>query len=107
MINCLFCKIINKDIPATIVYEDEEILAFHDIHPVAPVHILLIPKRHIINTLELQENDKILMGHMMFIANKIALQMNLSAGYKMQINTGKSGGQEVFHLHLHVFGKPE
>jgi histidine triad (HIT) family protein len=107
MIDCIFCKIINNDLPASKVYEDEIILAFYDIKPSAPIHILIIPKKHITNTFELTDQDKELVGHMLVKANEIAIKLGLTHGYKLQINTGKAGGQEVYHLHLHLLGKLE
>ena len=103
MANCLFCKIIDKSIPATIIYEDNEILAFYDIAPKADVHFLLIPKLHIESMLDLNQSHHILMGQMMLKANELAVRLGLE-GYKVQINTGVKGGQEVFHLHMHVLG---
>jgi histidine triad (HIT) family protein len=105
MIDCIFCKIAINEIPSKKIYEDEKILAFYDINPSAPVHVLIIPKQHITNTFELTDKDKDLAGHMLVKANEIALKLGLKQGYKLQINTGKSGGQEVYHLHLHLLGK--
>lgn len=102
--NCVFCKLIAKSIPAKIVFEDADILAFHDINPKADVHLLLIPKRHITSMLDLEPTDQTLIGKMMVMANVLAKQHGLIAGYKIHVNTGIKGGQEVFHLHIHVFG---
>lgn len=104
MTECLFCKIIEKTIPSTIIYEDHEILVFNDIKPCAEVHFLLIPKRHITNMLQLNESDAELMGFLMLKANQLAIAQGLGNGYKTLINTGINGGQEVYHLHVHVFG---
>lgn len=104
MTECLFCKIIEKTIPSTIIYEDNEILVFNDINPCAEVHFLLIPKRHITNMLQLTESDAELMGLLMLKANQLAIAQGLGNGYKTLINTGVNGGQEVYHLHVHVFG---
>lgn len=101
MTECIFCKIINREIPAKIVYEDKGVIAFNDIHPKAPTHFLVIPKKHISSMLEITENDVNLLGQTMLAANTIAHGLNLT-GYKVQINTGASAGQEVFHLHLHI-----
>ncbi|MBQ9619253.1 MAG: histidine triad nucleotide-binding protein [Neisseriaceae bacterium] len=106
MSDCIFCKIIQKEIPSTIVYEDDDMLAFKDIHPAAPVHLLLIPKKHIASLQELSEQDASLIGKMMLAVPKIAAQNGLQGGFKTHINTGKNGGQEVFHLHIHIMGKP-
>lgn len=104
MTECLFCKIIEKTIPSTIIYEDNEILVFNDIKPCAEIHFLLIPKRHITNMLQLTESDAELMGLLMLKANQLAIAQGLGNGYKTLINTGVNGGQEVYHLHVHVFG---
>lgn len=104
MTNCIFCKLINGSIPTKIVYQDEDIFVFNDINPKADVHLLLIPKKHIESMLEFTDADQELMGKMMIMANKLALEHGLHKGYKTQINTGIGGGQEVFHLHVHVFG---
>lgn len=106
MSHCIFCKIIEKTIPATVVYEDEDMLCFKDIHPAAPVHLLLIPKKHLESLASVQEEDEALLGKMMLNVPKIAAEHGLSQGFKTHINTGKGGGQEVFHLHIHIMGKP-
>ncbi len=103
MSHCLFCDIISKKIPAKVIYEDSEIVAFNDINPKAEVHFMVIPKLHIDSMLQLEDPHINLIGKMMFLANKIAKEQKLE-GYKLQVNTGKKGGQEVFHLHIHVFG---
>lgn len=106
MSECLFCKIIAKTIPSKVIYEDEDIFVFHDINPCAEVHFLLIPKLHLTNMLELQ-NDRLhisLMGKLMVKANQLAIELGLANGYKTLVNTGVNGGQEVYHLHIHVFG---
>jgi len=99
--DCLFCKIINKEIPADIVYEDEKFLAFKDINPQAPIHVLIIPKKHIPSVDHLEVNDKDLMGELILIAQKIAREKKLK-GYKLIINVGREGGQVIDHLHLHL-----
>lgn len=104
MNDCIFCKIISKEIPSNIIYEDEDVFVFHDINPAAEVHFLLIPKEHIVSMLELKPQHEKLIGKMMVLANKIAVEHGLTKGYKTQINTGKNGGQEVFHLHIHIVG---
>jgi histidine triad (HIT) family protein len=105
MTECIFCKIRDGSIPAKMLYTDDEIMAFYDINPSAPIHVLIVPNKHIANTFEIDEQDQSLMGHMIVTANKIAKELGLHDGYKLQINTGKDGGQEVFHLHLHLLGK--
>lgn len=105
MEDCLFCKIIKGDIPSTKVYEDDEILAFKDIHPVAPVHVLVIPKKHISSLVELKPEDETVIGRIYTTINKIAKQEGiLEAGFRVIINCGEDGGQEVKHLHFHLLG---
>ena len=101
---CIFCKIIAKLIPAKIIFEDDEILAFYDVNPKAEVHFMIIPKTHIESMLLLQSNHQELMGKIILKANELAVSLGLESGYKIQINTGVNGGQEVFHLHVHVLG---
>lgn len=103
MNDCVFCKIINKEIPTEFVYEDDEIAAFNDIHPKAKHHILIVPKKHIPKISDLNENeqDEILVGKMFLIARDIAKEKNLD-GYNLVFNVGKSAGQIIFHIHLHL-----
>ena len=101
----IFLKIIRKEIPADIVYEDEEILAFYDIHPIAPVHILVVPKKPIESIATMDDEDAAVVGRMFLVARDIARDLNISEkGYKLLIRVGKDGGQEVPHLHLHLLG---
>lgn len=103
--NCLFCKIVNTEIPAEIVFEDEDILAFKDIHPLAPVHILIIPKKHIASINDLAPEDKEIIAKSIFAARDIAKQMGIAeGGYKLLYRVGENGGQEVGHIHLHLIG---
>jgi histidine triad (HIT) family protein len=103
--NCLFCKIIKGEIPSEKVYEDDRVLAFKDINPQAPTHILLIPKEHIPRIDEVTEADRDLMGYLMETVAVIAKQEGLSEqGFRTVINCGKNSGQEVFHIHLHIMG---
>ena len=105
MDDCIFCKIIGKKIDAKIVYEDKEIIAFKDIHPIAPVHILIIPKKHIASVNDVTSEDTALLGKMIIGARDIANELNISeGGYKLLFRTGKNGGQEVDHIHLHLIG---
>ena len=108
--NCIFCKIAEGKIPARKVYEDEEIIAFHDINPWAPVHFLMIPKQHISSMAQVDESHQALLGRMMALAPKLAMQEGCRpyphGGYRIVVNTGADGGQEVHHLHIHVFGGP-
>ncbi|WP_374354277.1 histidine triad nucleotide-binding protein [Chitinimonas sp.] len=102
--NCIFCKIAAGVIPANKVYEDDEVIAFHDINPIAKVHFLLVPKRHIDSLLSAQASDHALLGKLLALAPELARQQGLGDGFRTMINTGLAGGQSVFHLHLHVFG---
>ena len=105
MNDCIFCKIINKEIQSSIVYEDDEILAFKDINPVAPVHILVIPKKHIASLIDLNKEDELIIGKIYTAINKIAEQEGIdSKGFRVIVNCGEDGGQEVKHLHFHVLG---
>lgn len=105
MTSCLFCRIVAGEIPSRKVYEDEEIFAFEDINPQAPVHILLIPKRHIATISEVTQQDQALMGKMMLAATRIAHQKGLSEnGYRLVVNCNQDGGQVVFHVHFHLLG---
>jgi len=101
--DCLFCKIINREIPSTMVYEDHEIVAFNDIHPKAKTHILIVPKKHIetIKDLNADEKDGVLMGKMILVAQHLGKEKSLE-GYTLQFNVGRSAGQEIFHVHLHL-----
>ncbi|MFC6646432.1 histidine triad nucleotide-binding protein [Granulicella cerasi] len=102
--DCLFCKIVSGDIPATRVYEDEQVLAFPDIHPQAPTHLLIIPKKHIRSHAEAAAGDKEMLGHLMFAAGELAREKKLDGGYRLVINTGPDGGQTVDHMHVHLLG---
>jgi histidine triad (HIT) family protein len=104
--NCLFCKIVAGQIPSKKVHEDEDILAFHDIHPWAPVHILIITKRHITSMVDVTLEDQALLGKMMAMSPKLMADLGVTNGYRHVINTGRDGLQEVMHLHLHVMGGP-
>ena len=99
--DCVFCKIAHKEVPAEIEYEDEEFVVFSDIHPKASLHLLVIPKKHILNLQEVQESDSDLMGRLLLTAQKVAREKHLN-GYKLIMNVGKEGGQEIDHLHLHL-----
>jgi histidine triad (HIT) family protein len=104
MTDTIFGKIIRREIPADIVYEDELALAFRDVTPQAPVHILVIPKQPIPMLEKAEEGDRQLLGHLLLTAKKVAAQENLAKGYRVVINNGEHGGQTVFHLHLHLLG---
>jgi histidine triad (HIT) family protein len=112
--NCIFCKIVAKQIPAKILYEDEDVIAFHDINPAAPVHFLIVPRKHIPTLADCTDSDQALLGKMTLLAPRLAQQEGCgysagagdrgSGGFKAQFNTGPDGGQEVYHIHMHVLG---
>lgn len=108
--NCLFCKIVAGQIPSRKVFEDDDVLAFHDINPWAPVHFLIIPKRHIASMAQVTAADAALISHMLLLAPRLALEQGCSpypdGGFRILTNTGAQGGQEVHHLHFHVMGGP-
>jgi len=104
MTDCLFCKIIAGRIPANKIYEDERTLVFEDIRPQAPVHVLVIPKKHVVDIKEATEADAELIGYCHIVAAKIARERNLEHGYRTVFNVGPDAGQSVFHLHLHLMG---
>ena len=100
----LFAKIIDRELPADIVYEDDQALAFRDIHPAAPTHILIIPKKAIAQVEHMSAEDAPLFGHLVWVATQVARQLNLEDGYRLVMNNGRQGGQSVFHVHLHLLG---
>ncbi|NIM57713.1 MAG: HIT domain-containing protein [Candidatus Aminicenantes bacterium] len=105
MEDCIFCKIINKEIPASIVFEDEEIIAFNDINPQAPIHILLIPREHFASLNEVPEEKKTILSHLLLTARQIAQEKGIAEkGYRIVLNTERDSGQEVLHIHLHLLG---
>ncbi len=108
--NCLFCNIAAGKIPSKIVYQDDDLFAFHDIHPWAPVHFLMIPKKHIASMAQVGPQHEALLGRMMALAPRLALQEGCQpypeGGFRIVTNTGAQGGQEVHHLHIHVMGGP-
>jgi histidine triad (HIT) family protein len=102
---CIFCQIAKKELPATIIYEDENVVAFKDINPIAPIHYLIIPKKHIASINHLESQDKELMGELFLVAKKIAKTEGIADnGYRLVFNVGKDSGQMVDHLHLHLLG---
>ncbi len=105
MADCIFCAIANGDIPSNLVYEDEKIMCFHDLEPQAPVHVLVIPKKHLTSLDEVKEEDMELMGHIMFKIHEIAAALELEKGYRVVVNTGEDAFQTVKHLHFHILGK--
>ena len=104
MSDCIFCKLVSGEIPSRKLYEDDSLLAFHDINPAAPVHFLIVPKEHVASLADCHARHEILLGRMLLLANVLANEQGLKDGYKTVINTGKGGGQLVFHLHVHVMG---
>lgn len=108
--HCLFCKIVEGRIPSRKVYEDEELFAFHDIHPAAPVHFMVVPKRHIASLAQATDADAALLGRILVLAPRLALEQGCNpypeGGFRVVVNTGTEGGQEVHHLHVHVMGGP-
>ena len=103
--DCIFCRIISGDIPSDILYQDEQVVAFRDINPKAPVHLLLVPREHIETVAELSEDEASIMGHLVTVANRLAREAGISEkGYRLVVNSGPEGGQEVPHLHLHLLG---
>jgi histidine triad (HIT) family protein len=114
--NCIFCKIAAKQIPATLIYEDDELMAFHDINPAAPVHVLIVPRAHIPTLSDCTPDHAALLGKMILLAPRLANELGCgvkerdgerTGGFKTLLNTGPDGGQEVYHLHLHVIGGPK
>ncbi|HJV82481.1 histidine triad nucleotide-binding protein [Noviherbaspirillum sp.] len=116
MTDCIFCKIAAKQIPSRTIFEDEDLIAFHDINPAAPVHFLIVPKQHVATLADCDESHADLLSKMMLLAPQLAKEQGCgyvageqdagSGGFKAQFNTGPDGGQEVYHLHLHVIGGP-
>ena len=104
--HCLFCKIVAGQIPSKIAYEDDELLAFHDIHPWAPVHVLVIPKLHIASLADAGPEHAAMLGRMLALAPRLMHELGVTNGFRTLLNTGPDGGQEVYHLHMHVMGGP-
>lgn len=105
MEDCIFCKIINKEIPSNIVYEDEEIIAFYDVNPAAPIHVLVIPKKHITSLAHMDSDENNIISKIYVVINKIAEKEGIKEkGYRVIVNSGKDSGQEVGHLHFHLLG---
>ncbi|OYY93502.1 MAG: histidine triad nucleotide-binding protein [Hydrogenophilales bacterium 28-61-23] len=102
--NCIFCKIVAGEIPARKIFEDSDLIAFHDIHPAAPVHFMIVPKEHIASLADAHARHEALLGRMLLLAPILAKDQGLNDGFRTIINTGKGGGQEVMHLHIHIIG---
>ena len=107
MDNCIFCRIARGEIPSRKVFEDDEVFAFHDINPQRPVHFMLIPKRHITSLAEATDADVLVLGRMLVLANRLATEQGSPDGFRVIINTGRVGNQEVQHLHIHIVGGPD
>lgn len=105
--NCIFCRIVRGEIPSRKVYEDEDVLAFHDIHPVAPVHFLMIPKVHVASLVEADDTHAKALGKIMSLAGRLAVEQGADDGFRLIVNTGRVGRQEVMHVHAHVLGGKE
>ena len=103
--DCLFCKIVAGEVPARKLYEDDQVLAFHDIAPQAPLHILVIPKKHISTLLDLSAADTALAGHILFTAQRLAKEQGCAEGFRVVMNCNELGGQTVYHIHMHVLAK--
>ena len=101
--DCIFCKITKGEIPSKEIFEDDDVIVFHDIHPIAPIHFLIVPKLHIESLASVELSHQALLGKMLLLAPKLAAEQGLK-GFRTMINTGREGGQEVFHIHIHVFG---
>ena len=104
MDECIFCRIAQKTVPSDIVYEDEDFLVFPDIRPKAPIHLLIMPKKHIVSLMDVSQEDNKLVKELLLIAKKVAEEKNIK-GYKLQMNVGKDGGQEIDHIHLHLLAQ--
>lgn len=104
MSDCIFCKIAKGEIPSKKLYEDDEVIAFHDIRPIAPVHFLLMPRSHVASLNDCGEAHAPLLAKMLLLGSRLAKEQGLDTGFRTMVNTGTGGGQEVFHLHFHIFG---
>ncbi|HXX12532.1 MAG TPA: histidine triad nucleotide-binding protein [Burkholderiales bacterium] len=105
--NCIFCRIVRGEIPSRKVHEDDEVVAFHDIHPQAPVHFLIVPKEHIASMMDLEDEQRELFGKIMVLAPRLAREHGAKDGFRLIVNTGRVGRQEVAHVHLHIIGGGE
>lgn len=103
MTDCIFCKIVKGELNSSLIYQDEDVIVFNDIRPIAPVHFLIVPKAHVVSLAECSSSEQSLLGKILLLAPQLAKEQGL-AGFRTMINTGREGGQEVFHLHVHVFG---
>ncbi|HHS96550.1 MAG TPA: histidine triad nucleotide-binding protein [Chloroflexi bacterium] len=104
MNECIFCRIVRGEAPARIVYQDEAVTAFHDLNPQAPVHVLIVPNRHISGVAQVEPEDEPMLGRLFTVARRVAEEMGVDRGYRLVVNNGRPAGQSVFHLHLHLLG---
>lgn len=107
MSDCIFCKIVRGEIPCKKIYEDDDILAFHDINPIAPVHFMVIPKQHVASLADVDDSHATMLGKLFAKIGELARSQGLSDGFRTIVNTGRIGQQEVYHLHVHIVGGPE
>ena len=107
MSDCIFCRIVEGTIPSRKVYEDDDMLAFHDIEPQAPVHFMIIPKRHVASLAECGDGEAPVLGRMMAMAGRLAREQGATDGFRTVVNTGRVGRQDVYHLHIHILGGPD
>jgi histidine triad (HIT) family protein len=107
MQDCIFCKIVRGEIPSKKVYEDDEVIAFHDIHPQAPVHFMIVPKRHIASLADASPDDAPVLGRMLSLGGRLAREQGSPEGFRAVINTGRIGRQDVMHVHIHIIGGPD
>jgi histidine triad (HIT) family protein len=105
--DCIFCRIASGEIPSRKIYEDDEVFAFHDIHPLAPVHFMIVPKRHVASLADCDMSHQALLGRILAVAPRLAREQGLTDGFRTIINSGRVGRQEVYHLHMHVIGGPQ
>lgn len=103
--DCIFCKIASGEIPSKKIYEDDKVIAFHDLAPQAPLHFLVIPKQHIATLNDLTEADTLIAGHILFTAQRLAKELGCDAGFRVVMNCNEDGGQTVYHIHMHVLGQ--
>jgi histidine triad (HIT) family protein len=106
MDNCIFCRIVKGELPSTKIYEDDEVVAFNDINPIAPVHFMLVPRKHIASLADVSADDAGVLGRMLALSGKLAKQQGSVEGFRTVINTGRIGRQDVMHLHIHIIGGP-
>lgn len=102
--DCVFCKIVNKELPSKIEHEDKNLMVIHNINPIAPVHLLIIPKKHIVNLSEISSGDVVLLGNMLVIVKKMAEKLGISKAFRVGVANGEQAGQTVFHMHFHLTG---